>query len=488
MSQSASETSVENFDVVIRDGRLIDGTGVPAQAMDVAISGDRIAAIAAPEDSTHWWGALEIDASERVLAPGFIDVHTHDDNAVLINPAMAAKLSQGVTTVIVGNCGISLAPITDIDPPPPLNLLGGRESFHFDSMAAYLAAVEAARPSVNVAALVGHGTLRVGRMDDVNRNATADEIADMRDTLAASLAAGAIGLSTGLHYKTSDAADMEEVIALAEVVSATGGIYTTHMRNEADHIMASLQETQTTAQRANVPVVVSHHKCSGPANWGRSGETLAFIEEARNSVTMGLDAYPYAAGSTVLDPDWVNDQIRIMITTSEPHPEASGRDLADIAAEWDCSLKEAAIRLSPGGAIYFQIDEADMQRILAYPPTMIGSDGLPHDEHPHPRLWGTFPRVLGHYCRDLGLFDLATAVHKMTGLPAKTFGLADRGTVRIGAFADLVVFDPDRIKDLATFENPLQQSVGIDYVLVNGTLSLLQGNLCPDRAGQVVRN
>jgi len=488
MSQAAGEKKMEKFDVVIRDGRLIDGTGAPAQAMDVAISGQRIAAIAAPQDSGHWLGALEIDASDRVLAPGFIDVHTHDDNAVLINPAMAAKISQGVTTVIVGNCGISLAPITDIDPPPPLNLLGGRESFHYESMAVYLAAVEAARPSVNVAALVGHGTLRVGRMDDLNRTATADEIADMRDKLAASLAAGAIGLSTGLHYKTSDAANMEEVIALAEVVSATGGIYTTHMRDEADHIMASLQETQTTAQRANVPVVVSHHKCSGPANWGRSGETLAFIEEARNSVTMGLDAYPYAAGSTVLDPDWVNDQIRIMITTSEPHPEASGRDLADIAAEWACSLKEAAIRLSPGGAIYFQIDEADMQRILAYPPTMIGSDGLPHDEHPHPRLWGTFPRVLGHYCRELGLFDLETAVHKMTGLPAKTFGLADRGTVQVGAFADLVVFDPARIIDRATFEKPLQQSIGIDYVLVNGTLSLLQGNLCPDRAGQVVRN
>ena len=488
MSQAAGEKKMEKFDVVIRDGRLIDGTGAPAQAMDVAISGERIAAIAAPQDSGHWLGALEIDASDRVLAPGFIDVHTHDDNAVLINPAMAAKISQGVTTVIVGNCGISLAPITDIDPPPPLNLLGGRESFHYESMAAYLAAVEAARPSVNVAALVGHGTLRVGRMDDLNRTATTDEIADMRDKLAASLAAGAIGLSTGLHYKTSDAANMEEVIALAEVVSATGGIYTTHMRDEADHIMASLQETQTTAQRANVPVVVSHHKCSGPANWGRSGETLAFIEEARNSVTMGLDAYPYAAGSTVLDPDWVNDQIRIMITTSEPHPEASGRDLADIAAEWACSLEEAAIRLSPGGAIYFQIDEADMQRILAYPPTMIGSDGLPHDEHPHPRLWGTFPRVLGHYCRELGLFDLETAVHKMTGLPAKTFGLADRGTVQVGAFADLVVFDPARIIDRATFENPLQQSIGIDYVLVNGTLSLLQGNLCPDRAGQVVRN
>ena len=488
MSDAATASETGTFDAVIRNGRLIDGTGGPAHAGDVAVSGDRIAAIAAPEDSRHWQAALEIDATDRVVAPGFIDVHTHDDNAVLRDPAMAAKISQGVTTVIVGNCGISLAPITDLDPPPPLNLLGGRDSFRFASMAAYLAAVEAAGPSVNVAALVGHSTLRAGAMDDLNRGATADEIALMRERLATSLAAGAIGFSTGLYYKTAAAADMEEVIALAGVMAETGGIYTTHMRDEADHIIASLQETQTTAQRAHVPVVISHHKCSQPANWGRSGETLAFIDEARKTTAMGLDAYPYDAGSTVLDPDWVSDKIRIMITTSQPHPEASGRDLADLAREWDCTLKEAAVKLTPAGAIYFQIDEADMRRILAYPPTMIGSDGLPHDEHPHPRLWGTFPRVLGHYCRDLGLFDLETAVHKMTGLPARTFGLAGRGTVRTGAFADLVVFDPARIKDMATYEQPLRPAVGIDYVLVNGALSLRRGTPGPDRAGRVVRN
>ncbi|MBT4489774.1 MAG: D-aminoacylase [Rhodospirillaceae bacterium] len=481
-------TETEKFDVVISGGRLIDGSGAPARDMDVAISGDRIAAVATPENASHWWGDLSIDASDRVLAPGFIDVHTHDDNAVLDTPTMPAKLSQGVTTVIVGNCGISLAPINNIDPPPPLNLLGGRDRFRFDNMADYLAAVEETRPSVNVAALVGHGTLRVGAMDDLTKVANASEIEVMREKLAVSLEAGAIGMSTGLYYKTSAAASTEEVIALAKVVGAAGGIYTTHMRNEADNIITSLEETQTTGQQAKVPVVISHHKCSQPENWGRSGETLAFIEEARNSTTIGLDAYPYSASSTVLDPDWVNDRIRVMITTSKPHPEATGRDLADLAEEWDLSLKEAAVKLSPAGAIYFQIDEDDVQRILAYPPTMIGSDGLPHDEHPHPRLWGTFPRVLGHYCRDLGIFDLETAVHKMTGLPAQTFGLADRGVVREGAYADLVVFNAEKVQDMATFEKPLQQSKGIDYVFVNGTLSLMLGNLCPDRAGQVVRN
>ncbi len=478
----------EQFDVVIAGGRLIDGTGAPALAMDVALNGERIAAVAPPEETTGWSGELHVDASNRVLAPGFIDVHTHDDNAVLATPEMPAKISQGVTTVVVGNCGISLAPVTDIDPPPPLNLVGGRKEFRFESFADYLDAVDETRPSVNVAALVGHGTLRVGAMDDLDRVATDAEINAMQERLRASLASGAIGMSTGLYYKTSKAASTEEVIALAEVVAEAGGIYTTHMRDEADNIITSLQETQTTAQTANVPVVISHHKCAQPANWGRSSETLAFIGKARESTTMGLDAYPYAAGSTVLDPDWVSDKIRIMVTKSKPYPEATGRDLSDIAAEWGCSLQDAAIRLSPAGAIYFQIDEGDMRRILAYPPTMIGSDGLPHDEHPHPRLWGTFPRVLGHYCRDLGLFDLETAVHKMTGLSAQTFGLKDRGVVKKGAFADLVIFDPDKIIDQATYEQPMQQSLGIDYVFVNGALSLTQGELSGDRAGRVVRN
>ena len=479
---------MEKFDAVIRGAQVIDGTGSAGSLMEVAISGDRIAAIATPENAQNWLGKLEIDASDRVLAPGFIDVHTHDDNAVLATPTMPAKISQGVTTVIVGNCGISLAPIIDIDPPEPLNLLGGRDQFHFETMAEYFTAVEAAQPAINVAALVGHSTLRAGIMDNLQRTATGAEIAAMGERLAASLAAGAIGFSTGLYYKTAKAAEMAEVVALAKVLAKGGGIYTTHMRDEADHIIASLQETKATAEQADVPVVVSPHKCAQPANWGRSKETLTFIEEARGTIKMGLDAYPYAAGSTVLDPDFVRDDIRIMVTKSEAYPEAKGRDLSDIAKEWDCSLKDAASKLAPAGAIYFQIDEDDMQRILAYPPTMIGSDGLPHDEHPHPRLWGTFPRVLGHYCRDLGLFDLPTAVHKMTGLPAATFGIPDRGVIREGAFADLVVFNPDTVKDLATYENPLQQSTGIDYVLVNGTLSLMLGNLCPDRAGQVVRN
>jgi N-acyl-D-aspartate/D-glutamate deacylase len=214
--------------------------------------------------------------------------------------------------------------------------------------------------------------------------------------------------------------------------------------------------------------VISHHKCAQPENWGRSRETLPRIAAAAQRQTVGLDAYPYAAGSTVLYPAEARDDVRIMITWSSPHPEVSGRDLADIAKAWGCSQREAGERLLPAGAIYFQMDEADVRAILAFPLTMIGSDGLPHDKHPHPRLWGTFPRVLGHYVRDIRLFSLEHAIHKMTGLTAARFGLAGRGTLREGNAADLVLFDAERIKDTATYEQPVQAAEGITAVFVNG--------------------
>ena len=231
-------------------------------------------------------------------------------------------------------------------------------------------------------------------------------------------------------------------------------------------------------------VVVSHHKCAGRKNWGRSRETLVVIDEARGRQRIGLDAYPYAAGSTVLDPDWVNEDIRIMVSWSTPHPEMNGRDLADVANEWGVRQHEASERLSPAGGIYFQTSEEDVRRILAYPPTMVGSDGLPRDAHPHPRLWGTFPRVLGHYARDLALFPLELAVHKMTGKSAATFGLTDRGIIREGAYADAVVFDPATIIDKATFEDPCQPAAGIDYVFVNGRLSWDSGEQTGAGAGR----
>ena len=399
---------------------------------------------------------------------------------------MVPKISQGVTTVIAGNCGISLAPLKSDDCPPPLNLLGGHNDFKFDSVAEYARAVNSASPSVNVALLVGHSTLRVGAMTDLSVKARPDEIAVMRERLDQAMKDGAIGFSTGLYYKTSEAADMEEVVALAEVIAPYGGVYATHMRNEHEAILDSLDETFTTASRAGIRVIVSHHKCAGPDNWGRSTETLAVIDAASKRQPVGLDVYPYTAGSTVLDPDFIDERYRITVSWSQAYPSMSGRDLADIAAEWGVDQKEAAKRLNPAGGIFYLMHEDDVQRILSYPQSMIGSDGLPHDAHPHPRLWGTFPRVLGHYSRDLGLFSLERAVHKMTGLSAANFGLTDRGVLAEGAIADLVIFDPENVIDSATFETPKRPAAGIEHVIVAGEVSWQSGQHTGTRNGRFI--
>jgi N-acyl-D-amino-acid deacylase len=474
------------YDVAICSGTVIDGTGRERYRADIGIKDDRIATIAAP-GSLLAAADREIDATGRIVSPGFIDVHTHDDNAVLIDPAMTAKISQGVTTVIVGNCGISLSPIEPVDPPPPMNLLGNRDAYRFPALSDYVGAVDAAAPAVNVAVLIGHSTLRVGAVEDISRKANTREIDLMRNRLAQCMDAGATGFSTGLWYKTNAPADMDEVVALARLLADKGGVYTTHMRDEHDGVLDSLAETFETANRARVPVVISHHKCAGPRNWGRSVDTLAVIEQARSRQEVALDVYPYVAGSTVLEPEMVDPEIRISVSWSTPHPEMAGRDLADIASQWGCSQQDAARRLKPAGGIYFQMDEADMRRILSYPPTMIGSDGLPHDTHPHPRLWGTFPRVLGHFSRDEGLFDLEEAVHKMTGLSARNFRLAGRGVIEAGAHADIVVFDAETIRDKATFDDPMQPAEGIDHVLVNGAFAWSNGGPAERRNGRFLR-
>ncbi|HEX5865569.1 MAG TPA: D-aminoacylase, partial [Casimicrobiaceae bacterium] len=433
---------------VLEGGTVIDGTGAARFVADVRIEGERIVAVG-PDLSRH--DADVQDVTGKIVAPGFIDVHTHDDQIVLAAPEMLPKISQGVTTVVIGNCGISLAPLLHDDAPPPLNLLGGDKYVH-PTMAAYVAALGKARPAVNVAALVGHSTLRVATMDDPYRPATPAEQSRMVELLREGMAAGATGLSSGVFYAPGAAADLDELVLLARVAGDAGGVYTTHIRDESDQVIESLDEAFATGRRGSVPVVVSHHKCAGPQNWGRTVQTLAHIDAARSQQPIGLDMYPYIAGSTVLRKQMIDGIIDVMVTWSTPHPEMAGRMLADIAVEWGCTQHEACERLQPGGACYFQMREDDVQRVLKYPATMIGSDGLPHDQHPHPRLWGTFPRVLGHYSRDLGLFSLETAVHKMSGLSARQFKLEDRGEIRVGAYADVVMFDAATVKDVATFE------------------------------------
>ncbi|MEO8523456.1 MAG: D-aminoacylase [Caldimonas sp.] len=470
--------------LLLRGGTVIDGTGAPRYAADVRVEGGRIVAVGAHLEAL---GAQVVDATGRIVAPGFIDVHTHDDQIVLSAPEMLPKISQGVTTVVVGNCGISLAPLVHSNVPPPLNLLGGTDKYVYPTMAAYAAAVDAVRPAVNVAALVGHSTLRVATMSDPYRAATLAEQARMGELLREGLDAGATGLSSGVFYATGAAADIDELARLAAIAGEAGGVYTTHIRQEMDKVLDSLDEAFATGRRGKVPVIISHHKCAGPRNWGRTVQTLAHIDAARGAQAIGLDCYPYVAGSTVLRSEMVDGIIEILITWSTPHPEMVARRLADIALEWGCSQQEACERLQPGGACYFQMREDDVQRVLSYPATMIGSDGLPHDQHPHPRLWGTFPRVLGHYSRELGLFSLEVAVHKMTGLSARQFRLEGRGEIRAGACADIVVFDAATIKDTATFEQPKSLAAGIDCVLVNGSIAYRRGEDAIERHGQFLK-
>jgi len=453
-------------DLIIRNARLIDGTGAASKHADLSISKGRVTRIGS---DIHASGAEEIDAKGLALAPGFIDAHTHDDRAVLVDRDMACKVSQGVTTVVTGNCGISIAPLDIPDAPPaPINLICPGPDDLMSSFADYFKALEKTPPAVNVVPQVGHATLRAGVMDTFDRAATKSEIKKMQGSLRRALREGAAGFSTGLYYPPAREAPTQEIEALAQVVHEEGGFHSTHMRNEADGIMDSLEETFRIGRSADIPVVISHHKCVGPANHGRSVETLKAIANAQKSQEIGLDLYPYIASSTVLLKDKLEASSRVLITWSEKMPGVQGRDLQDVAAEMGLSSEEAVDALSPAGAVYFQMDEEDVRRIMSYPSTMIGSDGLPHDKHPHPRLWGTFPRVLGHYSRDVGLLPLETAVHKMTGLTARTFGLKDRGTLREGAWADIVLFDPETVIDTASFESPQTPADGIEQVYVNG--------------------
>jgi len=479
------ETAAARCDIASRNATVIDGTGAPGFSGDVAVTSDRIVAVG---DLGAMSAAREVDCSDLVLAPGFIDVHTHDDHALLMRDAMTPKVTQGVTTVVTGNCGISLAPIALKGPPvPPLDLLGGADAFRFDSFEAYMATLDDEGAPINAAPMVGHTTLRATAMADLDRPASDRELAAMQALVRECVEAGAVGLSTGLFYPPAREAPAEEVAALLEGLAGTGAVYTTHMRDEGDHIAESLDESFDTAARAHVPLVVSHHKCTGRDNFGRSRETLAMFDRARGRQPVSLDVYPYAASSTVLLDEYMEKAERIMIAWSEPHPEISGRYLDDIAAEWGCADIEAFQRLKPGGAIYFVMDEEDVRRILAYPHSMVGSDGLPHDRHPHPRLWGAFARVLGHYARDVGLFPLEVAVHKMTGLSAEKFGLKDRGVVRAGAFADLTLFDPATIADRGTFEDPARPAAGIEMVLVNGQAALEADRPTGARPGRALR-
>jgi N-acyl-D-amino-acid deacylase len=476
---------VASYDVVIRNGQVADGTGRTLFAADVALKGDRIASVDPPGTLR---GDNEIDAAGKVVAPGFIDVHTHDDTALIDNPTMAMKASQGVTTVVCGNCGASAAPVTRPEIGNFLTLIVKKKENLSKTFAEFAAKVEAARPAINSAFLIGHSTLRMSAMgNDLARRATLSEIRVMREMLDQSLQQGAIGLSSGLFYPPAMAATTDEVAEVAKPLGKWRGLYTSHMRDEGDHILESMDETFEIGRRVGAEVVVSHHKCTGRANFGRMKETLPKFTAAMKRQQISFDVYPYVAGSTILRKEMLDRADKVLITWSDKVTDASGRDLSDIARDMGCSIDEAADRLQPAGAIYFMMDERDVQAALSHPGAMIGSDGIPFDTHPHPRLWGTFPRVLGHYARELKLFSLEDAVRRMTSYPAQRFHLAGRGEIRPGFYADICIFDPATVIDTATFEKPISAARGIDLVLCNGAIAWCGAQSGGGRSGRVLR-
>lgn len=456
-------------DFILAGATLIDGTGGPAVQGDLAVLNDRIVAIGS---FAHPAGVPVIDGRGQVLAPGFIDSHTHDDGYLLAHPDMLPKVSQGITTVVTGNCGISLAPLERTEIPQPLDLLGPPELFRFGTFRAWMDALGATPAAVNVIPLVGHTTLRVAVMDDTSRAANDAERAAMRALLQEALDAGAFGVSTGTFYPPASAAPTDEIIDVCRPLqpgaSGRTGIYATHLRDEADHIVPAMEEALLIGRELDCRVVFSHHKLAGERNHGRTRETLDMISRAAAQQSVCLDCHPYPATSTMLRLDRARLASRTMITWSKGYPEATGREFADVMAELGLDDEAAVARLAPAGAIYFLMDPADVNRIFTHPLTMVGSDGLPFDPHPHPRQWGTFPNVLRTMVREQQLLSLETAIHKMTGLAAEQYGISQRGILREGYHADLVLFDPATVTDVATFSAPVQPSQGIHCVWVNG--------------------
>jgi N-acyl-D-amino-acid deacylase len=493
----------DRFDVVIRGGTVYDGTGAPGAVADVAIQGDRIAAIG----TVTARGREELDARGLAVAPGFIDVHSHDDYAVLLEPTMPFKVLQGVTSDVVGNCGSGVVPF-EIGRERFQRIHPGADPTPWDGFAGYLERVDESRPSCNVAVLMGHGSLRRGAMGDEQRAPRPDELDRMKAWVREGVAAGAVGLSTGLIYEPGRYARTEEVIELARALGGpAGGLYATHMRNEADGLLDAVREAIRIGEEGGVPVQISHHKASGRRNWGRVRESLALIEEAQaRGVDVTADQYPYIAGSTSLAAVIQNGAFRgdspgglgqlaggdVLVSSAPTHPEWEGKTVAALASAWSLDAEGAAERIvrDEGQACFvvvFTMDENDVKTVMAHPSTMIGSDGVPTGGKPHPRLYGCFARVLGHYVRDERVFPLETAIHRMTGFPAAKFQLRDRGVLRPAACADVVVFDPARIDDVATYDEPRRPPAGMRAVYVNGVAVARDGAHTGARPGRGLR-
>ena len=491
-------------DLVVRNAIIADGTGGPLRPGDVAVEAGVI--VSAGDDAVRTGpSTIELDAhGDLVCAPGFIDVHTHDDAAVVRHPGLEFKVAQGCTSLVIGNCGFSAFPAIGEE---DIESIAGSDWSDLD---AYRRDVVAGGFAANVMALIGHNTIRITTIGrDVDRPATADELAVMRGHVRRAMEQGACGLSTGLIYTPGKWTSTEEIIELAEAAAEGGGLYATHLRNEGDRLLQAVDEALAIGRESGCPVHISHHKAGGEENWGKVADSLAVVDRANAAGAAGrggaggpavtLDFYPYTASSGpmfeytspgTITPDWAEHN---QFATCPPFPQYQGRRVAEVAAAEGLSLSELVRRVFATEAgrqtisIGFGLSEADLATNVRHPLMMIGSDGLPElNGLPHPRLFGTFPRIYAEYVRRLGLITMAEAVRRMTSLPADRFGLADRGRLAPGAAGDLVVFDPTVISDVATYEDPKREPVGMHWVVINGQLTYDHGRHTGARAGRVL--
>ena len=536
------------IDVLVQGGKVIDGTGAPWFRADVAIQDGKIAAVERRPTTEQVDGQLEgaaaatvLDATGCFIAPGFIDPHTHSDLPLLVNPPAESQVRQGVTTVVIGNCGSAPAPVGPLNGAFLNRRIGERAAGQglrrdWRTFGEYCDRMRRQGVAVNVAPLAGHATLRGEVMGMESRPPTADELAAMCRLLAETLDDGVFGLSTGLIYPPSSYADTDEIVALAEVAARRGGLYFSHIRGEGDTLLDAVDEAIEIGRRAELPVQIAHHKAARPPNWGKTAQTLEMMQAARaGGVDVAYDTYPYIASSSGLGsllPDWAHEggttallarlrspvecervvagireraagmegwyTVIISWVPTAAHKSWEGQTIEQIGASLGLAGEETVAHVldTLGGAahmVYFQLDEADVRRVLAHPLGMIGSDGsvaAPYgplsEGKPHPRSYGTHPRVLGRYVRELGLLTWEEAIRKMTSAPAQRLGLAAKGIVRPGLDADLVVFDPATVSDRATFDEPHQYPDGIEHVLVNGELVVSGGNHLGTLPGHVL--
>ncbi|MEE9148572.1 MAG: D-aminoacylase [Candidatus Tectomicrobia bacterium] len=526
------------FDLLIKHGTVIDGRGTPGVSADVGVSGGRITAIAPTVEGT---ATREVDASGCIVAPGFIDVHTHSDFTLLTTPGAESKVRQGITTEVVGNCGFSPAPVS----PATLDLLkeyvgflNPHLSWNWRSLGEYYQQVREQGCAMNIAPLVGHGAVRIATMGFANRPPTASELLQMQQLVGEAMEDGAFGISSGLIYTPGCYGDTAELVALARVAAEAGGVYATHMRGEGGTLEDAIAEALRIGDEARISVQISHLKASGRDNWDKMDRALQMIEAGLDrGIAVRADIYPYIAGSTTMTslfPAWtleggvehflrrlaetdtrkrIIDEMQgggegwsrangavgwddIVVSWCQNQKQFEGKTVAQIAtamgvepphAMMDFLLAEEAT----ASIILFMMSEENVARGIAHPMLMIGSDSLAlasgQGGKPHPRTYGTFPRVLGKYVRDEGLITLEDGVRKMTSMAAEKFGLSDRGVLAEGAAADITIFNAGTVTDRATFADPHQYPYGIEYVIVNGQLVVEQGEQHPVLPGQILQ-